>query len=353
MAGACSGGGGKPKPTTTPANTLPDLARSHRIWVGVGTSERKITGLRYQNLVTDNFTSISPMNVFKWETTEPERGRYDFSQADARVALAAAHNMRVRACCLAWSIQNPGWLTKANLSRAEAAAILRAHILAEVGHFKGKVAEWDVVNEPYRTGPGGRVVAFANPWTKAMGIGYIAQALRWAHEADPDALLFINGVGNDGPGAHFNAWYRLVRQLKSSGVPLHGIGMEMHRSGSHPTPAEAYDAMQKFAALGLRVEITELDFAQRLPASAEALQSQAVAFRQMTATCLRVAACTGVTFWGANDSDRYASLFRTNRGAQTMFDMASQPKPAYTAVLDAMRSTPIVPNRLSSGQPAR
>lgn len=352
-AAGCTGGKSSPKPSPTPspASSLPQLARERGIAIGAGVNEVRMDRERYQSLVLENVTSITPQNAFKWENTEPAQGHYDFSAVDPLVQFAANHHLRVRACCLAWHTQNPKWLTTGTFTKAQATAIFRAHIKAVVGRYKGKVAQWDVVNEVFHTATG-KVVPFDSVWLKTMGPTYIAEAFRAAHEADPKAQLFANEFGNEGPGGHFDAFYNLVRKLKAEGVPINGVGLQMHRGLEHPTAAEVLLVMQKYAALGLQVEITEMDLPLPLPADQAALQRQGVLFRQMTATCLRLAACTGITFWGVDDGDRIGTLIRANRGAHTMFDKTGAPKPAYFGVVAALQNAPGPTKRLSPGKPA-
>jgi endo-1,4-beta-xylanase len=349
---SCAGGSPSPKPTASPIAGLPDLARARGIALGAGVNEARMDRPRYRTLVVNNFTSITPQNAFKWEFTEPARGRFDFSKVDPLVQFAVDKHLRVRGCCLAWYLQNPKWLTSGTFTPAQAKAIFRAHIKAVVGRYQGKVAQWDVVNEVFHISATGTAVPFNSVWLKTMGIDYVAEAFRAAREADPNALLFANEFGNEGPGPHFDAFYNLVRKLKAQGVPIDGVGLQMHRGLQHPTAAEVALAMQKYAALGLRVEITEMDLPLTVPPDQPTLQRQGLLFRQMTATCLRVAACTGVTFWGVDDGDRYGSLVRRNRGSMTMFDQSGGRKPAYSGVVAALLNATGPPTRLSPGKPA-
>jgi endo-1,4-beta-xylanase len=350
VAAGCTGGGATHPTPTTSNGSLPDLARARGLAIGAGINDVRLPNVVYRGVITGNFTSISPQNSFKWSRTEPQRGQFDFVRTNGMVEFARQNHLRVRACCLLWyGRSNPGWVVNGHWTRSQLLAIVHNHISTLVGRYRGRVAEWDVVNEPVdqRTNR-----LRANIWEQTIGPAYLAYAFRWAHEADPDAKLFLNDFGNDSPGAHFDKFYDIVRTLKSQGVPIHGVGLEMHRGFGHPTPDEVYDAMQKYEALGLRVEITEMDLPVALPASQSTLDRQGGVFREMTSVCLRVRACTGVTFWGVDDRDRYLSLINANRGAMTMFSRDDLPKPAYFGVVAALKDPAAVTDRLDPGKPA-
>jgi endo-1,4-beta-xylanase len=347
----CTGGSPIAIPTPSrPPSDLPELSRSAGIPIGTGVNDARMVNKNYQQRVLDNFTSITPANAFKWENTEPAQGQFDFGKPDPLVQFAVDHHLRVRGCCLTWRTQNPAWLESGTFTKAQATAIMRDHIRAVVGRYKGKVAQWEVVNEIFHT-VNGQLAPFNSVWLKTIGPGYVADAFRTARAADPNALLFANEFGNDGPGPHFNAFYNKVRALKLAGVPIDGVGLQMHRGLQTPTVAQVEETIRKYAALGLRVEITEFDIPLPLPPDQQALEQQGVLFGQITSVCLRIAACTGITFWGVDDNDRYPAIRTSNRGAMTMFDEMGNPKPAYFAVVNALRAAPAI-KRLSGGPPA-
>jgi endo-1,4-beta-xylanase len=208
---------------------------------------------------------------------------------------------------------------------------METHITTEVTHYKGQVYAWDVVNEPFNDDGSFRQDVFFN----AMGSGYIADALRTAHAADPNAKLYLNDYNIEGENAKSNAMYSLVQSLLSQGVPINGVGLESHFILGQ-VPSSMLANMQRFAALGVDVAVTELDDRIQLPASSANLQQQATDFAAVVKNCLQVSRCVGVTQWGVGDADSWIPSAFSGFGAATMFDQNYQPKPAFTAVQTAL-----------------
>src|SRR6185312_3326422 len=188
-----------------------------------------------------------------------------------------------------------------------------------------------VVNEPFN-GDGSFV---SDAFYTAMGSGYIADALRTAHAADPNAKLYLNDFGIEGENAKSNAMFSLAQSLLAQGVPLNGIGFESHFIlGQIPSNMQAN--MQRFAALGLDVAVTELDDRIQLPASSANLQQQASDYAAVVKDCLAVSRCVGVSQWGVGDADSWIPGAFPGQGAATMYNQNYQPKPAYNATATAL-----------------
>jgi len=188
-----------------------------------------------------------------------------------------------------------------------------------------------VVNEPFN-GDGSFV---SDPFFRAMGSGYIADALRTAHAADPNAKLYLNDFNIEGENAKSNAMFSLAQSLLAQGVPLNGIGFESHFIlGQIPSDMQAN--MQRFANLGLDVAVTELDDRITLPASSANLAQQATDFSNVVSDCLAVSRCVGVTQWAVGDADSWIPGTFPGQGAATMFDQNYNPKPAFTAVQNTL-----------------
>ena len=171
------------------------------------------------------------------------------------VAFAQAHNQKVRGHTLVWHNQLPVWLAGGSFSAAELKTILKDHITTEMSRYKGKIYAWDVVNEAFNDDGTWR----ESIWYKGLGKEYIADALKWAHEADPTAKLYVNDYNIDGGGAKSDAWYDLVKSLRAAGVPLDGIGFQGHFDLQYAFPGDMTQNMQRFSDMGLDVAVTELD----------------------------------------------------------------------------------------------
>jgi len=314
------------------ASTLRAGAEAQGRYFGVGAGTGTLSNSSDASLVGSQFDMLTPENEMKWDTTEPSNGSYNFGPGDQIVAFAKAHNMRVRGHNLVWHSQLPSWVTSLPTSQVQAA--MESHITTEATHYKGQVYAWDVVNEPFDDSGNLRTDVFY----QAMGSGYIADALRTAHAADPNAKLYLNDYNIEGENAKSDAMYNLVKSLISQGVPINGIGLESHFVvGSVPSSLQAN--MQRFAALGLDVAITELDDRMPTPASQANLNQQATDDADIVKACLAVSRCVGITQWDVSDADSWVPGTFSGYGAATMFDNNLQPKPSYNAVLTALGGT--------------
>jgi endo-1,4-beta-xylanase len=272
---------------------------------------------------------VTPGNEMKWDTTEPSNGSYNFGPGDQITSFAQSHSMRVRGHNLVWHSQLPSWVSSLPTNQVQSA--MEAHITTEATHYKGKVYAWDVVNEPFNDDGTLRQDVFYH----AMGTGYIADAIRTAHAADPNAKLYLNDYNIEGTGAKSNAMYSLAQSLLSQGVPLNGIGFESHFIVGQ-VPSSMLANMQRFANLGLDVAVTELDDRMQLPASTSNLQQQATDYATVVTDCLAVPHCVGVSQWGVDDGHSWIPGTFPGYGAATMYDAGYNPKPAYTSTATAL-----------------
>lgn len=249
-------GKGHPKP----AASLRDLADRRHVLIGtaVDTTALAEDGA-YRAATAREFSSVTAENVMKWEVVEPERGRYDWSAADELVRFARAHGQQVRGHTLLWHNQLPAWLTEGvadgSIDAKELRKILREHITAEVKHFKGKIYQWDVVNEVFEEDGSLR----DSIWLQQLGPSYIADAFRWAHRADPGAKLFMNDYNVEGVNAKSTAYYELAKKLRAQGVPVQGMGVQAHLDIQYGFPTDLAANLARFDRLGLRTAITEAD----------------------------------------------------------------------------------------------
>lgn len=307
----------------TPLKTLAQAAGGR--YFGSDMTGNLLSQSTVTQLQSQQFDMVTPGNEMKWDTTEPSNGTFNFGPGDQIVSYAQANGERVRCHNLVWQSQLPSWVSALPASQVQAA--METHITTEATHYKGKCYAWDVVNEPFNSD--GSFVS--DPFFNAMGSGYIADALRTAHAADPNAKLYLNDYNIEGENAKSNAMFSLAQSLLAQGVPLNGIGFESHFIlGQVPSDMEAN--MQRFANLGLDVAVTELDDRITLPATSANLQQQATDFSNVVKACLGVSRCVGVTQWAVGDADSWVPGTFSGQGAATMFDQNYNPKPAFTAV---------------------
>lgn len=312
--------------------TLRREAAELGIHVGSAVSYSALTtDTQYAQILGQQFSAITPENEMKWVSIEPQQGVYTFGQADAEVQFAEQHHQLVRGHNLVWHSQLPDWLTSGSFTNDQLAAILKQHIFTEVGHFRGKIWQWDVVNEPFNEDGTLRTTM----WYNALGPNYIADALRWAHEADPHARLFLNDYNIEGIGPKSDAMYALVKSLIAQHVPIGGVGFETHLGLQFGLPSMLPN-LQRFADLGLDVDITEMDVRMILPATPDLLAQQASWYNQVMQDCIAVRRCVDLTVWEYTDKYSWVPGFFTGQGAADIYDENLNPKPAYWALLDAL-----------------
>ena len=310
---------------------LRDLAQRPLIGTAVNTD---LLGFDapYTRILDREFNSVTPENAMKWESIERERGVLDFSAADRLVAHARAHRQIVRGHTLLWHNQLPAWLTSGTFTNAELEAILHQHITDEVSHFRGRIYAWDVVNEAFNEDGTLRDTI----WLRQLGPGYIAKAFRWAHQADPHAKLYYNDYNLESIGPKSDAAYALVGVLRRQGVRIDGVGFQGHLGIQYPYPDTLGDNLERFAALGVDVALTEVDVRMILPVTAEKLATQADQFKGMLNSCQAVRRCVSFTVWGFDDGHSWVPGVFAGEGAATPFDASYHPKPAYFALRDAL-----------------
>ena len=252
--------------------------------------------------------------------------------------------MSARGHTLVWYNQLPGWLTSGGYTPAQLSSILQEHISTVVGRYAGRVYAWDVVNEAFNGDGTLRSYFWYNsPGIGLPGTGYIEQAFRWAHAADPKALLFYNDYSAETINQKSDAIYRMAQDFKARGVPLDGIGMQMHFTTSTGSLASMEANIKRITDLGLQVQITELDV--RLPvnssgvATSAALATEAQIYHDIVAMCLKYARCTAIQTWGFTDKYSWIPGTYPGFGAALPLDSSYQPKPAYSSIQNALQTS--------------
>jgi endo-1,4-beta-xylanase len=313
-----------------PTTSLAQLAGLQGRYFGTALTQANLSNPTLLAVSDSQFNMVTPGNEMKWDTTEPSNGVFNFGPGDQIVAHAKSTGARVRGHNLVWDSQLPSWVSSLPLTSVQAA--METHIKTEVTHYAGQLYAWDVVNEPFNDDGSLKADVFERAFG---GSGYIADALRTAHAADPTAKLYLNDFNIEGENAKSNAMFSLVQSLIAQGVPINGVGLESHFIlGQVPSTMQAN--MARFAALGLDVAVTELDDRITLPASSANLTQQATDFANVVKDCLAVARCVGVTQWGIGDADSWIPGTFAGQGAATMFDNSYQPKPSYNSVVTAL-----------------
>jgi len=222
------------------------------------------------------------------------------------------------------------------MSSDELHQIMQGHIRTLVDHYRGRVHAWDVVNEAVDDDGGLRKTLFLDK----LGDRYIDEAFQLAHEADPDALLFYNDYGAEGLGSKSDRVYELLKKLVTDRVPIHGVGLQMHinaAAADYPKPEDIAANIRRLTALGLKVNISEMDVRIRdVPVDLfERLEIQRRIYHDIVAACRREEGFVAVTFWGLTNAHSWVNS-HFGPDAPLLFDKNYQPKPAYYGVLEAI-----------------
>ncbi|WP_405010067.1 endo-1,4-beta-xylanase [Kitasatospora sp. NBC_01539] len=322
--------------------------------VGAAVLPAEVTG-DHGTLVKKHFGSVTPGNAMKWDATEPTEGTFRYTDADATVDFAAANGIKVRGHTLVWHQQTPAWvfqdaagnaMTATPENKALLLSRLEAHIRAVMGHYKGEISAWDVVNEVIdETQSDG---LRRSPWYQITGTDYIADAFRTAREVDPAAELCINDYNTTVP-AKRQALYNLVSSLRLQGVPVDCVGHQMHGNIDWPSASDTTATVEQFAALGVDQQITEMDVSvytdntssyTTIPDSA--LTKQAAEYKALFDVYRSHRdAISSVTLWGVADDNTWLNSFPVNRmDAPLLFDRQLQAKAAYWALVGNGTASP-------------
>lgn len=315
--------------------------RAH-VLVGTAVRPSLFSEPAYAATLAREFNMVESEDVMKWWVVRHDE-EFDFRQGGEVVKFAQAHGMKVRGHCLVWDHDNPQWLVQGHFTPAQLSHLLQEHITTVIKHYRGQVFAWDVVNEALNE----KGEAKDSLWYNQPGIGfagkgtaYIEQTFRWAHEADPDALLFYNEAEGEGMNRKSDAIYAMVKDFRQRGVPIDGVGLQLHISRPDFDSAVAAN-IGRLTKLGLQVHITELDVSLPIDSDGHAKESdlrrQADVYRGIVHACVQNPGCTAIQTWGFTDKYSWiGSHSHGARGAALPFDRAYQAKQAYFAMLDEL-----------------
>lgn len=295
---------------------------------------------QYRALAAKEFKSLTAENAMKMAALQPTQGNFNWADADYLINFSSQNTQRVHGHTLLWHQSLPAWLQNYTGDSATLENILKTHIQTVVTHFKGKVVSWDVVNEAFEDNGTLR----NSLWRQKLGADYVARCFTYAHEADPDAKLFYNDYGHEYSATKRAAIINFVNGLKSRGIPIHGIGLQMHTRYSQPT-ANLAEAINTAAGTGLLVHISELDIALNpdnvaglvLTPAMAALQADAYKFIVKTYYAIPAAQQFGITTWNVTDADSWLRSTYNRPDWPLPFDDNYQRKPAYFSILSAVR----------------
>ena len=341
------------------ARPAADAARprpGHGLAVGTAVDTTGLqTDRTFRQVAATQFSSVTAENVMKWETLEPQRGVYNWAPAEEFMAFAGANNQKVRGHVLG-NNQLPARLTQGvadgSIDTAELRQILREHVTTVVQHLRGRIWQWDVVDEAATDSwdSTGAAIGYKGFWARHLGSGYVADAFRWARAADPNALLFhndynIDAFGDRGPLDRTEFVYPMVRSLRGQRVPIDGVGSQAHLSTRYDnfSPFQVKEMLDRFAGLGVATALTEVDVRNELPQTPSRdnlhplLQAQAWNYSVLMQGCLASRHCLSYTVWGFDDAHSWTNTWDFGSGVggeamATIMDERCRPEPAFRAL---------------------
>jgi len=317
-AGLAAAGGIAYTQSAQAATTLGASAAQSGRYFGTAIAAPKLGDSTYTGILRTEFNAVTAENEMKWDATEPSPGSFNYTSGDRILNQGVAQGAKIRGHALLWHQQQPSWARSLSGTALRTAAI--NHVTQVATHYRGKIYAWDVVNEAFSdNGDGSR----RSSNLQATGNDWIEAAFRAARTADPGAKLCYNDYNTDGVNAKSTAVYNMVRDFKARGVPIDCVGFQSHLGATVPGDYQAN--LQRFADLGVEVQITELDVA--------AGANQATIYATVTRACVAVSRCGGITVWGIRDSDSW----RPGENP-LLFGPSGAKKAAYTSVLNALNA---------------
>jgi endo-1,4-beta-xylanase len=331
----------------------PGLKDSYKDYfpIGVAVSPRALK-TDESILILHEFNSLTPENAMKPGPIHPKENEYNWRDADSIIAFAERNKLKVRGHTLVWHNQVPKWLfvdsSGKNVSKEVLLQRLKDHITTVVSRYKGKIYAWDVVNEAISDKRDEYLRP--SPWLQICGEEYIAKAFQWAHEADPNAQLFYNDYNEINPIKREKI-YRLVKSLKDAGIPIHGVGLQGHWAVNEPSRGQLDSTLSRFAELGLKLQITELDISvypkehdARARRAEDADTSFTAAKEQLQLEVYKMCFelfrkyknnISGVTFWNISDRHSWLDNFpvQNRKDYPLLFDKNLLPKKVYWQVV--------------------
>jgi len=330
-----------PEPVNIPSG-LKEAAESKGLEIGFMPTSWHMT----DEPLMESINSNSHFIMTGWETGQTviqgSPHYWDFAMADSTLKWARDHNKKVKVQHLVWHGSTPAWIVNAGYTPAEVNNIMRDFIRQSIGYYKTKypgiVTHYSVVNEAIDDATNSYRHTF---WYDTLGPNYIANAFRFAHEADPNAKLYYNDYGIDSINPKSNAVYAMISALVNEGVPIDGIGLQMHifSLNWYPGKQSILSNMSRFGQLGLDVYLTESDIVindDLTGLTTDKLTEQAAAYRQIVEACVESPYCSDFACWGISDKYSWLVNHLGHDDWPLLLDENSQPKPAWCAIMEEL-----------------
>ncbi|KAF1994481.1 glycoside hydrolase family 10 protein [Amniculicola lignicola CBS 123094] len=289
-------------------------------------------------IVHQEFNSFTPENAMKWESTEPSRNSFTFTDADRYAKYAKDNKLQIHCHTLVWHSQLPAWVANGGFDNKTLIAIMENHIKVLAARYKNVCTRWDVVNEALEEDGTYR----KSVWYNTIGDAFLPIAFKFAAKyTDKKTKLFYNDYNLEYNGTKTDGAARIVKLVKSYGIKIDGVGYQAHLAteatptspGAAPNTSVLEAALRKTADLGVDVAYTEIDLRMNTPATAAKLAVQARFYESVAKSCLNVKRCVGMTVWGISDKYSWIPGVFAGEGAALVWDENYNKKPAYAGLL--------------------
>lgn len=328
----------QPKTPDLPKPPLKQLADKHEVETGNFAMFTRLNDKPYRDILTSEFDFVLADNTPNWYFLggglRPSANSYRFDELDQVYEFAEDHKMPVQAHHYVWGEEKwlPDWLKNGTYSQQQLMDLIRDHIHTVGKRYSGRTAEWTVVNEAFTRNQ--HIYGLRDWWAdRTGGIAYIDQAFIWAREADPKSKLILNDFQNEGKNDTSDAMYAYVKDAKARGIPIDGIGMQMHIDGTHPTPKdEVVSNMRRFGELGVDVYVTEFDVNMNDVPAADAKtkdEMEGKIYYEMLRACIESKVCHSFAILGITDDETWYNYMGLSDPRPLPFDRDYNPKPAY------------------------
>ena len=334
----------RPRTPDLPKPPLKELAAARQLELGNFAIVTHLNDKPYVDLLTSQFSLALADNTPNWYFTDgglrPSPTTYNFKHFDQIVSFAQSHGLAVQAHHFVWGEDKwlPAWLKNGGYNRQQLLQLMRQHIMTVGGRYKGKISDWSVVNEAFTRSQ--HIYGLHDWWADNIGDqSYIDQAFIWARQADPRAKLILNDFNNESLNSTSDAMYNYIKSAKSRGIPIDGIGMQMHIDGANPPNKDTVIAnMQRFAALGVGVYVTEFDVNMNdVPGDADDKnQKEARIYYDMARACIESGVCHSFAILGISDRETWYNYLGLKDPRPLPFDKSYQPKPAFYSLRRAL-----------------
>lgn len=316
---------------------LKDLAAAHNIALGVHVEPYSLNNKIYAGIVSGQFSFLTiDGGGSHFKEVQPTSTTFDFANTDKMVNFAVQHNMPVQFHHLVWgdAAYLPNWLLKGGYSKSQILQILHNHITTIMDRYKGRIQTYTVVNEAFAEDQ--HVYGVKNWFVEQFGsnTSYVDQMFRWAHQADPTATLLLNDFDNETETSVSDAMLNYIKAARSRGVPIDGIGIQMHIDASRPPSKQAIIAnMKRFAAIHVPVYITEFDINTNAVKASNAYKQQLESkiAKDIVGACIDSKACVSFDVFGLTNENDFIRILTRANSREYMFDSRYVPRQQYYA----------------------